>query len=87
MKNKAIYIAAAAAVLVPLALFLLDEIALREERPWLIRRRADTAQGNRENLLRMIALKERLPELIIVTAHDMRAFAKMPVLSRADRPR
>ena len=39
------------------------------------------AQGNRENLLRMIALRERLPELIIVPAHDMRAFADMPTLS------
>jgi len=26
----------------------------------------------------MIALKERLPELIIVPAHDMRAFSEMP---------
>ena len=31
-------------------------------------------------MLRMIALKERLPELIIVPAHDMRAFDKMPRL-------
>jgi hypothetical protein len=39
------------------------------ERPWVTRRRADTdAEANRENLLRMIALKERLPELIIVPA-------------------
>jgi hypothetical protein len=29
----------------------------------------------------MIALKERLPELIIVPVHDMRAFAEMPKLS------
>ena len=42
----------------------------------LVRRKADTdAEGNRENLLRVVALKERLPELIIVPAHDMRAFA------------
>jgi len=51
---------------------------------WLVRRKADTdAEGNRENLLRMISLKERLPELIIVPAHDMRAFAEMPRLSQA----
>jgi len=31
----------------------------------------------------MIALTERLPELIIVPAHDMRAFAKLPALSPA----
>ena len=40
-------------------------------------------EGNRENMERMIALKERLPELIIVPAHDMRPFAKMPKLSQA----
>ena len=61
----------------------LEGIAQREERPWITRRRADTdAEANRENLLRMIALKERLPELIIVPAHDMRAFAEMPRLSK-----
>ena len=60
----------------------LEGITQREERPWITRRRADTdAKANRENLLRMIALKERLPELIIVPAHDMRAFAEMPRLS------
>jgi hypothetical protein len=35
------------------------------------------------DLLRMIAVKERLPELIIVPAHDMRAFAAIPRLSQA----
>jgi glyoxylase-like metal-dependent hydrolase (beta-lactamase superfamily II) len=61
----------------------LEGITLREERPWITRRRADTdAQGTRENLLRMIALKERLPDLIIVPAHDVRAFAGIPSLSK-----
>src|SRR5262249_28593888 len=47
----------------------LEGITEREERPWITRRRADTdAEANRENLLRMIALKERLPQLIIVPA-------------------
>jgi len=60
----------------------LEGITQREERSWLIRKFADLdAEGNRENLLRMTALKERLPELIIVPAHDMRAFAQMPTLS------
>jgi glyoxylase-like metal-dependent hydrolase (beta-lactamase superfamily II) len=64
----------------------LEGITLREERPWIVRRGADSdAQGTRENLLRMIALKERLPELIIVPAHDMRAFAGMPRLSLAKK--
>jgi len=61
--------------------YQLEGITLREERPWLVRRKADTdAEGNRENLLRIIALKERLPELIIVPAHDMRGFAQIPQL-------
>ena len=45
--------------------------------------RDSDAEGTRENLLQMIALKERLPELIIVPGHDMRAFAEMPTLSPA----
>jgi hypothetical protein len=45
------------------------------------RRRAD-AEGNRENLLWMVALKERLPELIIVPAHDIGAFAEIPRLPK-----
>lgn len=61
----------------------LEGITQREERPWITRRKADTdVEANRENLLRMIALKERLPELIIVPAHDMRAFAGMTRLSK-----
>jgi N-acyl homoserine lactone hydrolase len=62
----------------------LEGITQREERSWVIRKFADSdAQGTRENLLRMIAIKERLPDLIIVPAHDMRAFAEMPRLSQA----
>jgi hypothetical protein len=58
-------------------------ITLREERSWLVREFADLdEEGTRENLLRMIAIKERLPELIIVPAHDMRAFGEIPRLSR-----
>ena len=66
--------------------YQLEGITLREERPWLVRGKADTdAERNRENLLRMVALKERLPELIIVPAHDMRAFSHIPALSSAGR--
>ena len=60
----------------------LEGITLREERPWITRNSDWDAEGTRENLLRMIAFKERLPELIIVPAHDMRAFAEMPTLSQ-----
>ncbi len=63
----------------------LEGITLRVERSWMVRKLADAdAYGNRRNLLRMIALKERLPELIIVPAHDMRAFAQMPKLPQAN---
>jgi glyoxylase-like metal-dependent hydrolase (beta-lactamase superfamily II) len=62
----------------------LEGITKREERPWITRRRGDAdAKANSENLLRMVALKERLPDLIIVPAHDIRAFAEMPKLSQA----
>src|SRR5262249_15813074 len=53
----------------------LEGITLREERPWITRKSDFEPDGTRSNLLRMIAIKERLPELIIVPAHDMRAFA------------
>ena len=62
----------------------LEGITLREERSWLIRRVVDSdAAGTRQNLLRMIAIKVRLPELIIVPAHDMRTFAEMSTLPPA----
>ena len=65
----------------------LEGFTQREERPWIVRRQADMdAQGTRENLLRMIALKERMPELIIVPAHDIRAFAEMPPLLPSIHP-
>ena len=64
----------------------LEGITQREERTWITRRRANTdAKANSENLRRMVALQERLPELIIVPAHDMRAFAEMPKLSPTSR--
>lgn len=63
----------------------LEGITKREERPWITRRRADTdAEANSQNILRLIALKERMPDLIIVPAHDIRAFALMPKLPQAN---
>ena len=63
----------------------MEGFTMREERPWITRREADlNPAGTRENLLRMVALKERLPELIIVPAHEMRAFAEMPRLSQVN---
>lgn len=59
----------------------LEGITERETRPWITRRKADTdSEANSENLLRLVALKKRLPELIIVPAHDLRAFSQMPKL-------
>ena len=64
----------------------LEGITLREERSWLVRQFAESdEEGTRKNLLHIIAIKQRLPELIIVPAHDMRAFADMPRLSPAVR--
>ena len=49
--------------------------------------RISDAEGTRENLLRMIAIKERLPELIIVPAHDERLLPKCRCcLRQAARP-
>jgi N-acyl homoserine lactone hydrolase len=61
----------------------LEGITQREERPWFSRNSDSDAAGTRENPLRLIAIKERLPELIIIPAHDMRAFAELPTLSQA----
>jgi glyoxylase-like metal-dependent hydrolase (beta-lactamase superfamily II) len=64
--------------------YQLEGITQREERSWLVRRFSDSdADGTRENLLHVIAIKKRLPELVIVPAHDMRAFAGMPRLPEA----
>jgi glyoxylase-like metal-dependent hydrolase (beta-lactamase superfamily II) len=61
-----------------------EGVSLREERPWISRKGSDSdPEGTRQNLLRMIALKERFRELIVVPAHDMRGFAAMPRLSQA----
>jgi hypothetical protein len=59
----------------------LEGITERLERPWLTRWLADTdPSAVRENILRMSAIAERFPELIIVPAHDARGFARIPRL-------
>ena len=56
-----------------------EGISLREERAWLFHRSADSEPAQvRENILRMSALDLRFPELIIVPAHDARAYAEIP---------
>jgi glyoxylase-like metal-dependent hydrolase (beta-lactamase superfamily II) len=55
-----------------------EGITLREERPWLFRIFADDdGAAVRENLLRMSAIAERFPAMIVVPAHDARAFADL----------
>lgn len=57
-----------------------EGITLREERPWAIRRLADSAPAEvRAEILHLAALAVRFPELVIVPAHDSRGFAEMPV--------
>lgn len=58
-----------------------EGITEREERPWVTRVLADhDAAGVRENIVRMAALQERFPELVVIPAHDARAFENVPAL-------
>ncbi len=60
----------------------LEGIREREERPLLWRILADVDPAAvRENILRMAAVAERFPDLVIVPAHDPRGFVGMPALA------
>jgi N-acyl homoserine lactone hydrolase len=60
-----------------------EGITEREERPWLTRSLADDdVPKTRESLLRIAAVKERIPELVLVPAHDARAFETFPALAQ-----
>jgi glyoxylase-like metal-dependent hydrolase (beta-lactamase superfamily II) len=55
-----------------------EGLTRRVERPALIKLLADTdAEGTRQNLLKMVSVMQRLPEMIVVPSHDQRAFAEM----------
>ena len=55
-----------------------EGITEREERPWLLRRIADwDERGVRDNLVKMVAVAKRFPEITLVPAHDARGFADM----------
>jgi N-acyl homoserine lactone hydrolase len=55
-----------------------EGILEREERPWLLRRIADSdAEGVRASLLRMAAVARRFPEMNLAPAHDGRGFEPM----------
>jgi glyoxylase-like metal-dependent hydrolase (beta-lactamase superfamily II) len=52
-----------------------EGITEREERPWITRSLADDdVPKTRDSLLRIAAVKERIPDLVLVPAHDARAF-------------
>ena len=58
-----------------------EGVTEREERPWLQRLLADAdAGGVRDGILQIAAIAARLPDLILVPAHDSRGFAEMPRL-------
>lgn len=58
-----------------------EGIQLREERPWFTRMTADTDPHRvRELLRRMSAIAARYPDLVVVPAHDIRAYATLPTL-------
>ncbi|MFE3002005.1 hypothetical protein ACFXG4_44415 [Nocardia sp. NPDC059246] len=58
-----------------------EGLTRRVERPLPIRRLGDfDAEGNRQNILRMVSIMQRIPDLIVVPAHDQRAFAEMSQL-------
>jgi glyoxylase-like metal-dependent hydrolase (beta-lactamase superfamily II) len=59
----------------------LEGITLREERPWLMRRFVDVdPETLKRSLFQMMAIHERYPEIVIVPAHDRRAYADIPRL-------
>ena len=55
-----------------------EGLTRRVERPWLMKLLGDTdPDGTRQNLLKMVSVTQRIPEMIVVPAHDQRAYAEM----------
>jgi glyoxylase-like metal-dependent hydrolase (beta-lactamase superfamily II) len=55
-----------------------EGLTRRVERPWLMRLLGDTdPEGTRQNLLKMVSVLQRIPEMTIVPSHDQRAYAEM----------
>jgi glyoxylase-like metal-dependent hydrolase (beta-lactamase superfamily II) len=60
-----------------------EGITEQEERPWFSQRLVnENTAVVRDNLLRMSAVAEQFPEIILAPGHDARGFAELPVLSR-----
>jgi N-acyl homoserine lactone hydrolase len=56
-----------------------EGVALPAERPWLLRRMVDVDEHRlRSVIVRLHALKQRDPGLVIVPAHDARVWASLP---------
>lgn len=59
----------------------LEGITERADRPWLTRRLADADPASvRDHIAHVAALHDAFPELVIVPAHDARAYASLPPL-------
>jgi N-acyl homoserine lactone hydrolase len=55
-----------------------EGLTRRLERPWLMKLLGDTdPDGTRQNLLKMVSVMQRIPEMIVVPSHDQRAYAEM----------
>jgi N-acyl homoserine lactone hydrolase len=55
-----------------------EGLTRRAERPWLMKLLGDTdPDGTRQNLLKMVSVMQRIPEMIVVLSHDQRAYAEM----------
>jgi glyoxylase-like metal-dependent hydrolase (beta-lactamase superfamily II) len=58
-----------------------EGVEIPAERPWLARRMADKDEAQvRTVIVRLHMLKERFPDLVVVPAHDERAWAALPGL-------
>jgi N-acyl homoserine lactone hydrolase len=55
-----------------------EGLTRRVERPWPMKLLGDTdPEGTRQNLLKMVSVMQRIPQMIVVPAHDQRAYAEM----------
>ena len=56
----------------------LEGLTRRVERPWLMKLLGDNDPGGtRQNLLKMVSVMQRIPEMTIVPGHDQRAYAQL----------
>ena len=59
----------------------LEGLTRRVERPWPMRLLGDTdPDQTRQSLLKMVSVTKRIPDMIVVPAHDQRAYARLDQL-------